>query len=112
MSQCSSLGRLEALVEKSAHEDDYDIGIVATAQVSSSFLQDEKKYKYLKAEYKSPVFDTFEVRKLGKTIPLTFQKSWLDEYKSLAYSPSQETLGVAVKTPFKIFSNLKEKKVF
>ena len=38
MSQCSSFGRLEALMEKSAYEDDHDIGIVATGQVSSSFL--------------------------------------------------------------------------
>ena len=29
----------------------------------------------IKAEYKSSDFATFEVRKLGKTIPLTFQKS-------------------------------------
>lgn len=65
------------------------------------------------------------MRKLGKTIPLTFQRSWLNEYKWLAYSPSQgggyckycvlfssastEKLGVFVKTPFKNFSKAKGK---
>lgn len=42
MSQCSSLGRSETLLKKTARENDNDIGIIATGQVSSSFLQDEE----------------------------------------------------------------------
>ena len=68
------------------------------------------------------------MRKLDKTIPLTFQKSWLDEHRWLVYSPSQgggyckycvlfssastETLGVFVKNPFKFFSKAKGKEGF
>ena len=67
------------------------------------------------------------MRKLGKTIPLTFQKSWLDEYRWLAYSPSHgggyckycvllsastETLGVFVKIPLTFLSRAKGKEGF
>ena len=67
------------------------------------------------------------MRKLGKTIPLTFQKSWLDEYRWLAYSPSHgggyckycvllsastETLRVFVKIPLTFISKAKGKEGF
>ena len=62
-------------------------GPLVTGQ--ASVVTDSDRYNYLTHSYQGKDFVTYEVRKTGKRIPLSFQESWLTEYERLSYCPSQ-----------------------
>lgn len=116
-------------IGEGTHDDSpssaYDIGVLASGEKQVTSVSDSDKYKYLTHEHEWVDFATYEVMKKGKKIPLTFQASWLKEFRWLAYSPSQGggyckycvlfakikkgVMGTLVKTPFRNFSKAKGK---
>ena len=112
-------------VDPKTNHSAYDIGVLASGEVQVTSVTDTDRYNYLTHEYQGEHFATYEVTKKGKKIPLTFQASWLKEFRWLAYSPSQRggyckycvlfakikkgVMGILVKTPFRNFSKAKGK---
>ena len=73
----------------------YDIGDIADGRIKLSSLSRHDLQQYLKHHFvpgKNYEFSTCNVKKSSekRTKCLSFQRSWLEQYKWLVYSPSQQ----------------------